>query len=258
MADLIDIAKKEIGTKEQGNNKTKYGVYTGTNGLAWCHAFVSWCANQAKVGTSIVPKTASCAIGMKWYKNKKRWKEKGYTPKRNDLIYFTHSHVGIVEKVSNGTVYTIEGNTSDKVARRTYALSSSKIAGYGLVANYLPSTKATATQSTATSTSNSNVAEELEALKKLLARNESTKKTTATKETYEIESIKPNNNLKYTLFFTHDKKRWNIPVADGVKISFERKGTPGKMEFKTIIDKSHKIYNGDSVNFLVLLTEIEC
>ena len=43
-------------------------------------------------------------------------------------------HVGIVEKCENGIVYTIEGNTSDRVARRSYSLSSSTIVGYGVPA----------------------------------------------------------------------------------------------------------------------------
>ncbi len=33
--------------------------------------------------------------------------------------------------MENGTVYTIEGNTSDQVARRSYSLSDSSILGYG-------------------------------------------------------------------------------------------------------------------------------
>ncbi len=41
------------------------------------------------------------------------------------------THTGIVEKVENGTVYTIEGNTSDQVARRSYSLSDGSILGYG-------------------------------------------------------------------------------------------------------------------------------
>jgi hypothetical protein len=41
-------------------------------------------------------------------------------------------HVGIVERADGTTVYTIEGNTSDSVARRSYALDSVKIMGYGV------------------------------------------------------------------------------------------------------------------------------
>jgi len=41
------------------------------------------------------------------------------------------SHTGIVEEVDDTYVYTIEGNTSDQVARRKYKLSDKSILGYG-------------------------------------------------------------------------------------------------------------------------------
>lgn len=40
-------------------------------------------------------------------------------------------HVGIVEKIENGRVYTIEGNTSDTCDRKDYDLYSENILGYG-------------------------------------------------------------------------------------------------------------------------------
>lgn len=57
-------------------------------------------------------------------------------PKPGDQIFFgnsisSSSHTGIVEKADGARVYTIEGNTSDRVARRSYALNDSKIIGYG-------------------------------------------------------------------------------------------------------------------------------
>ena len=125
--DIVDVAIGELGYKEQGNNRTKYGAWYGMNGAAWCHMFVSWCAYKAGVSVSIVPKTASTSAGMAWFKKKGLFRYKGrYTPKRGDIVYFktNRSHVGIVEKVSGSTLHTIEGNTSDKVARRTYPLSN--------------------------------------------------------------------------------------------------------------------------------------
>ena len=140
MADLVDIALKEVGYKESGNNRTKFGEYTGTNGAAWCHSFVSWCAKEAGIGTDIIPKTASTDTGMNWYKKKDRFRLKGnYTPKRNDLVYFKtgRSHVGIVEKASGNTLYTIEGNSSDAVRKRSYPLTEGTITGYGVVSSYI-------------------------------------------------------------------------------------------------------------------------
>ena len=39
-----------------------------------------------------------------------------------------------VESVSGGTVNTIEGNSGDKVARRSYRIGSNNIYGYGVPA----------------------------------------------------------------------------------------------------------------------------
>ena len=38
---------------------------------------------------------------------------------------------GIVEKVENGKVYTIEGNSNDSCAERNYDINISVIVGYG-------------------------------------------------------------------------------------------------------------------------------
>ena len=72
-----------------------------------------------------------------------------YIPKQGDIIFFDWSqswdgnfsnivigngvidHVGIVEKVEDGKVYTIEGNSSDDVRSRNYSLNNCKIVGYG-------------------------------------------------------------------------------------------------------------------------------
>ena len=43
--DIVAVAIQEIGYQEGAGNVTKYGAFTGADGLAWCHSFVSWCAN---------------------------------------------------------------------------------------------------------------------------------------------------------------------------------------------------------------------
>lgn len=55
-----------------------------------------------------------------------------------DIIFFdwdndnSADHVGIVEKTENGTVYTIEGNTSgDTCKANSYNVNSNVILGYG-------------------------------------------------------------------------------------------------------------------------------
>ena len=41
-------------------------------------------------------------------------------------------HVGIVEKVENGTVYTVEGNSGDRCVENRYYLGSTPVYGFGL------------------------------------------------------------------------------------------------------------------------------
>lgn len=71
---------------------------------------------------------------------RKQWKERDYTPRAGDIIFFDWAdsndgkadHVGIVEKVENDTVYTIEGNTrGDMCKENHYKINSSVILGYG-------------------------------------------------------------------------------------------------------------------------------
>ena len=113
-AAVIAVAVKEVGTIEQGENLTKYGKYTGADGLPWCGSFVNWCANEAGVK---IPNMVSTALGAQKIKDLGRWKEK---PELGDLCFmdFPHdgvdriSHIGIVVKVGLKSVLCIEGNTS--------------------------------------------------------------------------------------------------------------------------------------------------
>ena len=113
-AQLIEIAKAEIGTIEKGENLTKYGKFTKADGLPWCGSFVNWCANEAGVK---IPSMVSTAAGAQKMKDQGRWKE---LPRLGDLCFmdFPHdgvdriSHIGIVVEVALRSVLCIEGNTS--------------------------------------------------------------------------------------------------------------------------------------------------
>ena len=154
--DLIAVATTQIGycegnsasqlggTVAGSGNYTKFGQWYGINPGAWCAMFVSWCANQAGIPSSVIPKHASCDIGMNWFKNKGLWHNSRYfggtyTPVRGDIIYFgdnpnnpnDSTHVGIVTGVDSTKVYTVEGNKSNKCKTYSYALTGSYIFGYG-------------------------------------------------------------------------------------------------------------------------------
>lgn len=135
---LLQIAQAEVGTKETGSNECKYndwyyGHHVAGSAYPWCAVFVSWCANQAGMLNTFIPKTASCSEGMSWYSKKGWYKQKGsYTPQAGDIIYFGGgSHTGIVKSCDGSTVHTIEGNSSNSVKENSYSVGSSYISGYG-------------------------------------------------------------------------------------------------------------------------------
>ena len=147
---VLNLARGEIGYHEQGTNVTKYaeyldsyaGFYNGAkNGYAWCDVFVDYLFVKSfglDTGREMICQPmnsagAGCLYSAQYYKDAGRWVTQ---PQPGDQIFFSYapgeySHTGIVESVGSGTVTTIEGNTSDMVARRNYALASNSIVGYG-------------------------------------------------------------------------------------------------------------------------------
>ncbi|WP_349948942.1 peptidoglycan-binding protein [Lacrimispora sp. BS-2] len=143
LENFVNIALNESGTVEKYDNITKYGEWYGMNGKPWCAMFVSWCAYQAGLlATSnnvngIIPKYASVALGMEWYKEKSRFGVKGsYLPKYGDILFLrtdaSHTAIVVGYDQSSNKVYTIEGNFSDKVCKVWRYADDSRITGYGV------------------------------------------------------------------------------------------------------------------------------
>lgn len=112
------------------------------NLLEWCACFVSWCANECGyIEAGIIPKFAACASqGVPWFQERGLWQDNSYEPRPGDIIFFdwddggqdgSSDHVGIVEKVENGRVYTIEGNSGDTCRQNSYPIGYYEIYGYG-------------------------------------------------------------------------------------------------------------------------------
>lgn len=131
----------QIALQEENNpSGAKYWRYVMgsqfVNGdvTPWCACFVSWCANEAGlIDSGIVPKAAAVRAYHRYYAERGRfhYASEGYTPQPGDFIVFgADTHIGIVQYVENGRVVTIEGNTSDAVHSRSYALNSSYVTGY--------------------------------------------------------------------------------------------------------------------------------
>jgi len=133
---MIEIADTQIGNI---GGETYWRWYGFSERDEWCAMFVSWVAYQCGyIDAGIIPKFASCKVGIGWFQDRGQWREPGYVPAPGDLIFFDWEpdgiadHVGIVENVADGVVNTIEGNSSDSVRRRSYDIGSIKIFGYGI------------------------------------------------------------------------------------------------------------------------------
>lgn len=143
-ADVLAIATRQIGYKESppGSNQNKFGVWYGCDRQPWCAMFVSYCFYQA--GLPLPATTAKgfayCPYGVQWFRRQGKFDKH---PRVGDVVFFDwggdgiSDHVGIVESAnSDGTVTTIEGNTSlgnnsngGEVQRRVRGLGS--IPGFG-------------------------------------------------------------------------------------------------------------------------------
>ena len=165
IAKVLTIARNEIGYREKNSNSqlddpaanagsgnyTKYArdldriqnFYNGPKqGFAWCDVFYDWLL-VAAFGPDLAKRLlcqpdnsagAGCLYSLSYFQQAGRFHIKD--PQPGDQIFFTYqpgeiSHTGIVEACDGSTVVTIEGNTSDSVARRSYPVGSSSIAGYG-------------------------------------------------------------------------------------------------------------------------------
>ena len=125
LEDFLNVAISQIGYVEGKNNKTKYGAWYGLDNNPWCAMFISWCANNAGILGTKIPKYASCTTGFNWFKRKGLI---SYKPSVGAIGFVmstsTHAdHTFIVEKVSGNYVYTIEGNLNNKVMRNKRKLS---------------------------------------------------------------------------------------------------------------------------------------
>jgi len=150
--DIIKLAESQLGYVEQGGphgndgNLTKYNnwYFGSVQAQPWCATFVSWVFFMAglPLPASTSKGFAYTPSGAAWFQKQGRWSK---TPRVGALVFFSWEgkridHVAIVVKVnSDGSITTIEGNTSSGTAgsqrdgggvyRR---IRKSNIVGYGL------------------------------------------------------------------------------------------------------------------------------
>lgn len=127
----------------QDGNSAEVQEITGKSGLdassqPWCAAFaMNLLEEYGVMDLSGLSNKNYVPTIKEWAQGKGNWAENGsYTPKPGDAVTFdwdgdgTPDHIGIVEKVEGGTVYTIEGNSSNSVRKNSYALGDGQIDGY--------------------------------------------------------------------------------------------------------------------------------
>jgi hypothetical protein len=127
----LAAAQAEVGVREQppgSNEGPRIATYrTATagayGGAPWCAYFVSWCAKQAGSPIGDHGEGLGSVAGVTdWARRTGRLTQ---TPQPGDLILFGTRHIGIVESLNpDGSVNTIEGNSSHQVARRHHAASA--------------------------------------------------------------------------------------------------------------------------------------
>jgi len=147
---IIEIAVAEIGYKEGAGNSNKYSKELYGKSQEWCNDFICWCARKAGISEDVIPAFSYVPYTANWYDERKLYKNskakgENYTPQKGDIILFdynrntTSDHIGLVEKIENGKVYSIEGNKDNMVKRCEYNLDSADIRAY-CIPNY-PITK---------------------------------------------------------------------------------------------------------------------
>lgn len=137
---IVTVALSQVGNV---GGEPYWSWYGFGSRVEWCACFVSWCANECGyIDSGIIPKYAGCSVGMDWFKSRGQWADGDDEPVAGMIIFFdwdgddgqdgNPDHTGIVEKVENGIVYTIEGNTSDSCRERSYPVGYYEILGYGI------------------------------------------------------------------------------------------------------------------------------
>lgn len=142
---IVQVALTQVGNVDGEPYWSWYGF--GSR-VEWCACFVSWCADQCGyIDTGVIPKFAGCVNGVQWFRDRGQWADNAIEPAPGMIIFFDwdnkgHSgpqdgqsdHVGIVWKVEDGIIYTVEGNSGDSCRVNQCPVGYYEILGYGVVA----------------------------------------------------------------------------------------------------------------------------
>lgn len=140
---IVTVALSQVGNV---GGEPYWSWYGFGSRVEWCACFVSWCANECGyIDTGVIPKYAGCVNGVQWFKDRGQWIDGSAEPVPGMIIFFDwdnkgssgpqdgeSDHTGIVEKVENGIVYTVEGNSGDSCRINQYPIGHYEVLGYGV------------------------------------------------------------------------------------------------------------------------------
>jgi hypothetical protein len=140
-AGALAAAQSQVGVSEQppGSNDgpqiAEFRTATAGSGVGpWCAYFTSWAAAQAGVPLGEAWQgfgSVSALYGWAQRTGRATPAGPGVQPNPGDLIVWGGEHIGIVESVDpDGSIHTIEGNSSNAVSRRTYGPDGGGATGY--------------------------------------------------------------------------------------------------------------------------------
>src|ERR687890_145070 len=130
----IGQAEQRPGSNDSPRIAQSRQATAGSGIGPWCAYFVSWAAQQAgaPVGESGQGFGSVSALAG-WAQRTGRWNPatSGVKPNPGDLIVWGGQHIGIVESVdADGSINTIEGNSSNMVTRRKHGPDGDGATGY--------------------------------------------------------------------------------------------------------------------------------
>ena len=135
---IVEVAQSQIGN-EGGLIYCEWYGYPYR--VAWCAIFVSWCADQCGfLNSGVLPRMEGVRPYVDWFQERGQWQDRSYEPMAGDIIFLDWEsdgladHVGIVERVEGGVIYTVEGNADDRCIENHYYLGSAPVYGFGLPA----------------------------------------------------------------------------------------------------------------------------
>lgn len=141
---IVTVALSQVGNI---GGEPYWSWYGFGSRVEWCACFVSWCADQCGyIDTGVCPKFAGCGNGVQWFQERGQWLDGSAEPVPGMIIFFDWDnkggsgpqdgeadHVGIVQKVENGIIYTVEGNSGNLCRVNRYSVGQYEIMGYGVL-----------------------------------------------------------------------------------------------------------------------------